>query len=185
MARRTQEMALVIRERAEGLRHVQHWMLAFERLYGATSRRLQEALVGLQRASNYRDPLRLAQAVQLCDVSVSMSTFQSYSSSAWRVSVSFSRTASGSCGARTPTRPSCTATWRLAREMAPWARWTTRLTPSRCCSWSARDGAPMTCSPARAPQSPGAYALGNCSTAPCVGRSPSSSGSATPGAWPP
>jgi hypothetical protein len=65
---RTKAMANAIQQRSEKLRQIQQWMQSFQRLYASTSRRLQEVFISLQKAANYRDPMWLLQAVQLCDV---------------------------------------------------------------------------------------------------------------------
>lgn len=69
LAQRTKELTHIIGQRAEKLRQTQQWMVSFQRLYGATSRRLQEVFICLQKASNYRDPMWLEQAALLCEVS--------------------------------------------------------------------------------------------------------------------
>lgn len=68
LAKRTKEMTNDIHQRLEKLRQVYQWMVSFQRLHGATSRRLQEVFIRLQKASIYKDPLWLAQAAQLCEV---------------------------------------------------------------------------------------------------------------------
>ena len=72
---RTKAMANAIQQRSEKLRQFQQWMQSFQRLYTSTSRRLQEVFISLQKAANYRDPMWLLQAVQLCDVRHSFSFF--------------------------------------------------------------------------------------------------------------
>ena len=69
LSQKTKAMANDIQQRSEKLRQIQQWMLSFQKLYGTTSRRLQEVFISLQKAANYRDPMWLLQAVQLCDVS--------------------------------------------------------------------------------------------------------------------
>lgn len=131
LAKRTKEMANDIHQRLEKLRQVHQWMMSFQRLHTATSRRLQEVFICLQKASIYRDPLWLAQAGQLCEVCADCSSsyryapFVSYNLTHFYFWAPphfsfcfFFRRANANCVRLTSRRPSCNVIWSCAQKMA-------------------------------------------------------------------
>jgi hypothetical protein len=70
LANQAKETANTIGQYSENIRMIQQWMKTFYRLYGSTSRRLQDLFICLQRAANHRDPMRIPQTLELCEVRI-------------------------------------------------------------------------------------------------------------------
>ena len=70
LANQAKETANTIGQYSENIRLIQQWMKTFYRLYGSTSRRLQDLFICLQRAANHRDPMRIPQTLELCEVRI-------------------------------------------------------------------------------------------------------------------
>ena len=70
LASQTKYIINIMANYSENLRLIQQWMLSFQRLYAAASKRLQETLICLQRVATSRDPMCFQQALQQCEVSL-------------------------------------------------------------------------------------------------------------------
>jgi len=68
LANQTKEMINLVAQHVENVQLVQEWMASFHRLHNSTSKRLQDTFIYLLKAANYKDPLWLSQAMQLCEV---------------------------------------------------------------------------------------------------------------------